>query len=164
MSETRNRPVPLPARSRSRRAGVSLPRSSALVVATALFGLLAAIPAPAESPAAKPPARGPDSSITLLPVRLAGRPIERITEFVGLLLEQRGLRSIKLGGTPPDVPPGADLAGLSAVVSAFARAYPATTGVVDLRNSHHPDFQAVKPESREGCDRLLARSLEGWSR
>lgn len=99
----------------------------ALLGTSALALLLAAGPAAAQAATAKPVPRGPDASLTLLPVRLAGQPFDRVTEVVGLLLEQRGLRSIELGGTPPDVPPGADLDGLAAAVGAFAKAHPATT-------------------------------------
>ena len=38
-----------------------------------------------------------EASLTILPIRLAGKPFDRVTEFVGLLLEQQGLRNIDLG-------------------------------------------------------------------
>jgi hypothetical protein len=34
--------------------------------------------------------KGPDASLTILPVRLAGKPWDRVTEVVGVLLEQQG--------------------------------------------------------------------------
>lgn len=40
--------------------------------------------------------RGVDASLAILPVHLAGRPFERVSEVLGLLLEQRGLRTIDL--------------------------------------------------------------------
>ena len=46
--------------------------------------------------------KGPDASLTILPVRLAGKPWDRVTEVVGVLLEQQGLRNIELGQTPFD--------------------------------------------------------------
>jgi hypothetical protein len=44
-------------------------------------------------------ARGPDAPLTVLPVVLVGRPFDRLTEVVALLLEQQGLRTIELGTT-----------------------------------------------------------------
>lgn len=34
--------------------------------------------------------------------------------------------------------------------------------VVDFQNSHHDDFNAVKPESRADCDELVLRRLKGY--
>jgi hypothetical protein len=34
--------------------------------------------------------------------------------------------------------------------------------IVDLQNSHHPDYQSVKPKSREDCNRLLVQRLKGY--
>jgi hypothetical protein len=36
--------------------------------------------------------------------------------------------------------------------------------VVELENSHHPDYQAVKPTSTAGCSTLLVRRLQGYLR
>jgi hypothetical protein len=36
--------------------------------------------------------------------------------------------------------------------------------IVDLQNSHHPDYQNIKPTSREDCDKLLLKRLEGYLR
>ncbi|MCC6677378.1 MAG: hypothetical protein IT436_09555 [Phycisphaerales bacterium] len=36
--------------------------------------------------------------------------------------------------------------------------------VVDFQNSHWPDFQSVNPRSREDCDRLVLKRLEGYCR
>jgi hypothetical protein len=36
--------------------------------------------------------------------------------------------------------------------------------IVDMQNSHHPDYQGLKPASREGCDKLLVKRLEGYLR
>lgn len=45
---------------------------------------------------------GPDASLTILPVRVGGAPFDRVTEAVGWLLEQKGLRTIELGTIPFD--------------------------------------------------------------
>jgi hypothetical protein len=34
--------------------------------------------------------------------------------------------------------------------------------IVDLQNSHHPDYQSVEPTSREDCNRILVKGLQGY--
>lgn len=34
--------------------------------------------------------------------------------------------------------------------------------IADLRNSHHPEYQNIKPVSREGCDKILVEMLRGY--
>lgn len=70
--------------------------------------------------------KGPDASLTILPVRLAGKPWDRVTEVVGLLLEQQGLRNIELGQTP-FTPAETNLDSLAAAVGAFVKTNPITT-------------------------------------
>lgn len=36
--------------------------------------------------------------------------------------------------------------------------------LVDMQNSDHPDYQSVKPASKEGCEKLLLKRLESWLR
>jgi hypothetical protein len=31
--------------------------------------------------------------------------------------------------------------------------------IVDMQNSHHPDYQSIKPISEEGCNKLLVKRL-----
>jgi hypothetical protein len=71
--------------------------------------------------------RGPDASLTILPVRLAGKPWDRLTEVVGLLLEQQGLRNIEFG-TTPFTPAETNMESLAAAVGAFVKTNPITTG------------------------------------
>jgi hypothetical protein len=71
--------------------------------------------------------KGPDASLTILPVRLAGKPWDRVTEVVGLLLEQQGLRNIELGKTA-FAPGETNLESLAAAVGAFVKTNPITTG------------------------------------
>jgi hypothetical protein len=71
--------------------------------------------------------KGPDASLTILPVRLAGKPWDRVTEVVGLLLEKQGLRNIELGETP-FVPAETNLESLAAAVGAFVKTNPIPTG------------------------------------
>ena len=70
--------------------------------------------------------KGPDASLTILPVRLAGKPWDRVTEVVGVLLEQRGLRNIELGKIP-FTPADTNLESLAAAVGAFVKTNPITT-------------------------------------
>jgi len=71
--------------------------------------------------------KGPDGSLTILPVRLGGNPWDRVTEVVGLLLERQGLRNIELGKTPC-LPTATNLEDLAAAVGAFVRTNSITTG------------------------------------
>jgi hypothetical protein len=71
--------------------------------------------------------KGPEDSLTILPVRLAGRPFDRVTEVVGLLLERQGLKNIELGKAPLEAANLADLNSLSAAVGEFVKANPITT-------------------------------------
>ena len=45
-------------------------------------------------------ARGPEASLTILPMMIAGRPFDRATGFLGVLLEERGLQHIEMGRAP----------------------------------------------------------------
>jgi hypothetical protein len=36
--------------------------------------------------------------------------------------------------------------------------------IVDMQNSHQPDYQSIKPTSREACDKLLVKRLEDYLR
>ena len=71
--------------------------------------------------------KGPDASLTILPVRLGGKPWDRVTEVVGVLLEQRGLKTIELGQTPVTLA-DASWESLAADVGAFVKTNPITTG------------------------------------
>ncbi|MBM4090214.1 MAG: hypothetical protein FJ276_12450 [Planctomycetes bacterium] len=74
--------------------------------------------------------KGTETSLTILPVRLAGQPFDRITEVVGLLLEQQGLQNIELSKTTFDPADGADLTGLVDALAGFVKANPVTTDYV----------------------------------
>ncbi len=71
--------------------------------------------------------KGPDASLTILPVRLAGKPWDRVTEVVGVLLEQQGLKNIELGKTS-FTPAETNLESLATAVGAFVKTNPITTG------------------------------------
>jgi hypothetical protein len=65
--------------------------------------------------------KGPDASLTILPVRLAGQPFDRVTEVVGLLLEQKGLKNIELGKSAFKPADDAGLENLAGAVGEFVK-------------------------------------------
>ena len=71
--------------------------------------------------------RGPDASLTILPVRLAGQPFDRLTEVVGLLLEQRGLKNIELGRSVLNPESGISLKALADMTGEFIKSNPIAT-------------------------------------
>jgi len=69
----------------------------------------------------------PDVSLTLLPMRLAGAPFDRVTELVGLLLEQQGLKNIELGQTTFNPEEKTGMERLAVLLGAFIGKNPITT-------------------------------------
>jgi hypothetical protein len=90
--------------------------------------------------------KGPDASLTILPVRLGGKPWDRVTEVVGVLLEQQGLRNIELGETPFE-PAETNLESLAAAVGAFVKTNPITTSYA-LYAEYNGDHQTGLNELR----------------
>ncbi len=68
-----------------------------------------------------------DASLTILPVCLGGRPFDRVSQVVGVLLEKQGLKTIELGKAPLDSTKTDNMADLSTAVGASVRAHPVTT-------------------------------------
>jgi len=113
-------------------------RAAAMPMAMVLFAVgIGHFAVAAESQAGIPPdqqqrlelmkSKGPDASLTILPVRLAGKPWDRVTEVVGVLLEQQGLKNIELGKTA-FTPAETNLESLAAAVGAFVKTNPITAG------------------------------------
>ncbi len=90
--------------------------------------------------------RGPENSLTILPVRLAGRPWDRVTEVVGVLLEKQGLKNIELGKTA-FTPAETNWENLPAVVGAFVKTNPVTTGYA-LYAEYNGNYQTGLTELR----------------
>lgn len=91
-----------------------------------------AVPEPNDSPArrkhlAQLQSRGTEASLTILPVRLAGKPFDRVTEVVGLLLEQRGLKTIELGKVAFDPGTESNLERVAAALGESVRKTPLET-------------------------------------
>ncbi len=68
-----------------------------------------------------------EASLTILPIRLAGKPFDRVTELVGLLLEQRGLKNIDLGKTAFEPMTNVSLERLAESVGQFVKQHPIQT-------------------------------------
>ena len=71
--------------------------------------------------------KGPEASLTILPVRLAGRPFDRVTEVVGMMLEQRGLKNIELGKAAFGPANKTEMDRLAVSFAAFVAKNPITT-------------------------------------
>jgi hypothetical protein len=71
--------------------------------------------------------KGTEASLTILPVRLGGRPFDRVSEVVGMLLEQQGLKNIELGKTAFDPGKETDLTRLAGSLGDFIGKNPITT-------------------------------------
>ena len=74
--------------------------------------------------------KGVDASLTILPVRLIGEPFERVSEVVGTLLEQQGLKNIELGKVAFDRKTKPNLQGLVDSVGKFVKGQPVKTDYV----------------------------------
>ena len=72
-------------------------------------------------------AKGPEASLTVLPVRFGGRYWDRLTEFVGVLFEEQGSKNIELGKTEFNPGDKIDMEHLAVSLSEFIRKNPITT-------------------------------------
>jgi len=93
-------------------------------------------------------ARGPDASLTVLPVLLMGQPFDRVTEFVALLLEQQGLKTIELGPIPFLPGDGTRPEKLAEALASFVRQHPPGTEYVL--------FAAYNGDRQSGLNELQA--------
>ncbi len=71
--------------------------------------------------------RGTEGSLTVLPVVLAGQPFDRVSEVVGVLLEQQGLKNIELFSKPFTPAIGIEMARLADSLGEFVKKNPVTT-------------------------------------
>jgi hypothetical protein len=74
--------------------------------------------------------RGPKASLTILPVLLVGTPFDRVSEIVGVLLEQQGLENIEIGKDAFSPESGMPLDKLTASFGEFVAKKPVTTEYV----------------------------------
>ncbi|MEI8046520.1 MAG: tetratricopeptide repeat protein [Bacteroidota bacterium] len=74
--------------------------------------------------------KGVDASLTILPVRLLGGPEGRVSEVIGVILEEQGLKSIELSNTVYDPANRPGLNALADSVGKFVKALTITTDYV----------------------------------
>ncbi len=133
---------------------------------------------------------GPDSSVTVFPVSLAGRPMKDVADVVGVMLEQEGMPNIWTTETRFESPAGASLSELAAGFSEFVQEHAIDTdfalyaeflgkpgnGVREVRavlvdkrgtimwtDSQTPDdadFKRIKPQNPMTCCVLLNERLK----
>lgn len=90
---------------------------------------------------------GKAAGLTVVPARVAGRPIPQVGEAVAMMLEQRGMNNLETSAatfTPAD---GADLAATARAFAEFVRANPPTTEwalFTDFQASKERTFIAVR--------------------
>ena len=65
--------------------------------------------------------KGVDASLTILPVKLIGNPMERVSEFVGYMLEQQGLKNIVLSQAAFNPANGINLQALADSLGIFVK-------------------------------------------
>jgi len=74
--------------------------------------------------------KGVDASLTILPVGLIGEPQGRVSEVVGVILEQQGLKNIEMGKTAFNPATRTTLRNLADSVGNFVKGHPLTTDYV----------------------------------
>lgn len=95
-------------------------------------------------------AKGTDASLTILPVRVGGRPFDRVSEALGVLLEQQGLKNIELGTKAYDPAADADLLQLADGLGKFVTENPITTDYA-LYVEYNANLPQLKLESVRGA-------------
>lgn len=89
----------------------------------------------------------PDASVTILPVRLAGAPMGRVSEVVGLMLERNGLKQIELGGTAYVPPKDVAVEAWPDSLGHFLQEHPVATDYVlyaEFNGTRQTGFEEVR--------------------
>lgn len=160
--------------------------------------VVAALAQPADKPAAPVvvqkalddfKAAGKDASLTVVGVNLAGKPMKRVAEVVGLFLERAGMKNLEISESEFSPPEGADLAQTGQALAEYVRSNPLTTdyalfadfvatretgftevrGVVvnrqgqlvwqDRQTAEDAEFKRVKPKEPMDCCVMLIDRL-----
>jgi hypothetical protein len=66
-------------------------------------------------------AKGPEASLSILPAMIVGRPFDRVTDVLGVMLEQRGLQHIEIGRVPFTAGVKTEMPVLSVSLAGFLR-------------------------------------------
>jgi hypothetical protein len=89
-------------------------------------------------------AKGPEASLTILPVLIVGRPFDRVTDYLGVLLEKQGLQHIEIGRTPFIAGVKTELPVSSVALSAFLRTNSITTDYALYAELNGPTLDEVR--------------------
>lgn len=74
--------------------------------------------------------KGKDTSITVIPARLAGAASAKVGEVLGMMLERGGMKNVEVGQVEFRVPDNADLAQTATALSEFVKKTPPATDLV----------------------------------
>jgi hypothetical protein len=88
--------------------------------------------------------QGPAASLTIVPVMMAGRPFHRMTDILGILLEQQGLQRIELGRTPFTGGVKAEMRVLTGALAAFLRTNAIATDYALYAEINGPSLDEVR--------------------
>jgi hypothetical protein len=65
--------------------------------------------------------KGSEASLSILPAMIVGRPFDRVTDVLGVMLEQRGLQHIEIGRVPFTAGVKTEMPVLAVALAAFLR-------------------------------------------
>ncbi len=88
--------------------------------------------------------KGPNASFTILPVMIVGRPFNKATDVLGVVLEQRGLQHIEIAKTPFIAGVKTEMRVLSVALAAFLKTNSITTDYVLYTEFNGPALDEVR--------------------
>jgi hypothetical protein len=89
-------------------------------------------------------AKGPEASLAILPAMLVGRPFDRVTDVLGVMLEQRGLQHIEIGKVPFTTGVKTEMPALSVSLAAFLKTNSITTDYALYVELNGPTLDEVR--------------------
>jgi hypothetical protein len=89
-------------------------------------------------------AKGPEASLAILPVMMVGRPFDRVTDVLGVILEQRGLQHIEIGRTAFTTGVKTEMPVLAVALAAFLRTNSITTDYALYAEFNGPTLDEVR--------------------
>ncbi len=89
-------------------------------------------------------AKGPNASLTILPVMIVGRPFDRASAVLGVGLEQNGLQTIALGKTPFRAGVKVEFPVLSAALADFLKTNAVATDYALYAEFNGPTLDEVR--------------------
>jgi hypothetical protein len=88
--------------------------------------------------------KGPEASLSILPVMLVGRPFDRVTDVLGVMLEQRGLQHIEIGKVPFTAGVKTEMPALSVSLAAFLKTNSIATDYALYAEFNGPTLDEVR--------------------